>query len=163
MLNIDPWDIMWTVINLIILFLLLKKFLFGRVTAIMDRRAKMIQDDLDNAKKAGEEAEQLKAEYEDKLNDAHAQAVKITNDAKQRADRECNEMLEEARQDAAKIRSDAQKDIKLEREKAIEDAKSEIADLAVMAAQKVLEKNIEEQSNREYAQQLLSEVGAYDE
>ncbi|MCD8095420.1 MAG: F0F1 ATP synthase subunit B [Ruminococcus sp.] len=163
MLNIDPWDILWTVVNLIILFLLLKKFLFGPVTAMMDKRAKMIQDDLDSAKQTNEQAIKLKEEYETQLGDAHTEAAKITSTARQRAEKESSAILEEARQDAVKLRIQAQKDIELEREKAIDSAKAEIAELAVRAAEKVLEKNIEEQSNIVFAKQLLSEVGASDE
>lgn len=163
MLNIDPWDILWTIINLLVLYWLLKKFLFGPVTAIMDRRAKMIQGDIDSAKASKEESENMKKEYEADLKAAHQQAVKITTDAKQRAERECSEMLDEARRDAARMRADAEKDIESERAKAIDAAKDEIAGLAVMAASQVLAKNIDEESNRRYAEELLSEVGVSDD
>jgi F-type H+-transporting ATPase subunit b len=160
MMNINPWDILWTVVNLLILFLLLKKFLFGRVTAMMDRRAQMIQDDLESAKQAKEESEQLKEKYEDELKDAHTEAVRITTAAKQRADKDAVQIINDAHEEAAQIISDAQKTIDHEREEAICAAREEIAGLAVMAASQVLAKNIDEASNREFAEQLLSEVGA---
>jgi F-type H+-transporting ATPase subunit b len=163
MLNIDPWDILWTVINLIVFYLLLRKFLFGPVTTMMDRRSKMIQDDIDSAKAAKESSEKMKAEYEADLKDAKMEAVRITTDAKQRADYECSRMLEEARKDAARMISDAEKTIEQEQQKAVNSAKEQIADLAVMAATQVLAKNIDEESNRLYAEQLLSEVGVSDE
>jgi F-type H+-transporting ATPase subunit b len=163
MLNIDLWDILWTVINLLVFYLLLKKFLFGPVTIMMDRRAKMIQDDIDSAKAAKQESEKMKSEYEAELKDAHTQAVKITTDAKQRADRECQEMLEEARKDAARMISDAEKTIEQEQANAISQAKDQIADLAVMAAAQVLARNIDEDSNKAFAEQLLAEVGVSDE
>jgi F-type H+-transporting ATPase subunit b len=160
MMNINPWDILWTVVNLLILFLLLKKFLFGRVTAMMDRRAKMIQDDLDSAKQKKEESEQIKEKYEAELKDAHNEAVKITAAAKQRADKESVKIINEAHAEAAQIIADAEKVIDHEREEAVASAKEQIAGLAVMAASQVLAKNIDEESNREFAERLLSEVGA---
>ena len=163
MLNINFWDILWTVINLLIFFLLLKKFLFKPVLGMMERREQMIKDDLDKAKKASEEAEQIKTEYETKLSEAQAEAVKITTTAKQRADKESAEIVEDAKAEAAHIISDAQKTIERDREAAMSAAKEQIAGLAVMAASRVLEKNIDEESNREFAEQLLAEVGAENE
>lgn len=160
MLNIDPWDILWMIINLLVLFLLLKRFLFGPVVRMMDRRAQMIQDDLDSAKQAKEESEQLKEKYEAELRDAHQEAVKITTTAKQRADKESADLISEAHAEAAQIIADARKTIDREREEAVCAAREQIAGLAVMAASQVLAKNIDEESNREFAEQLLSEVGA---
>ena len=160
MLNVDIWDILWTVINLLVLFLLLKRFLFGPVTAIMDRREQMIKDDFDKAKAAREESEQLKAKYEEELADAHQEAVKISNAAKQRADRESAEIIDDAHKEAAHIINEAHKSIEREREEAIDAAREQIAGLAVMAAGQVLAKNIDEEKNREFAEQLLAEVGA---
>lgn len=163
MLNINVWDILWTVINLLIFYLLLRKFLFKPVLGMMERREQMIKDDFDKAKKASEEAEQIKAEYESKLSEAEAEAVKITTTAKQRADKESAEIVEDARAEAAHIIADAQKTIERDREAAMSAAKEQIAGLAVMAASRVLEKNIDEESNREFAEQLLAEVGAENE
>ena len=163
MLNINVWDILWTVINLLIFYLLLRKFLFKPVLSMMERREQMIKDDLDKAKKASEEAEQMKAEYETKLQEAQAEAVKIATTAKQRADRESAEIVEDARAEAAHIIEDAQKTIERDREAAMSSAKEQIAGLAVMAASRVLEKNIDEESNRNFAEQLLAEVGAENE
>lgn len=160
MLNIDPWDILWTVVNLLVLFLLLKKFLFGPVTRMMDRRAQMIEDDLNGAKQAKEESEQLKAKYDAELKDAHAEAVRITTAAKQRADKDSAEIINEAHAEAARMISAAEKNIERERREAVYAAREQIAGLAVMAASQVLAKNIDEDSNREFAEQLLSEVGA---
>lgn len=163
MLNINVWDILWTVINLLIFYLLLRKFLFKPVLGMMERREQMIKDDFDKAKKASEEAEQIKAEYESKLSEAQAEAVKITTTAKQRADKESAEIVEDAKAEAAHIIADAQKTIERDREAAMSAAKEQIAGLAVMAASRVLEKNIDEESNREFAEQLLAEVGAENE
>lgn len=160
MLNINIWDILWTVINLLVFYFLLRKFLFRPVLNMLDRREQMIKDDFDKAKKAADEAEELKARYESELNNAHAEAAKIASTAKKRAEQDSAEIIADAREEAASMISDAQKTIERDRAAAVEQAKSEIADLAVMAASKVLEKNIDEESNVRFAEQVLAEVGA---
>lgn len=163
MLNINPWDILWTVINLLVLFLLLKRFLFKPVIAMMDRRAAMIQDDIDRAKATKEEAEQLKTKYEGELKDAQQQAADITAKARKRAEADYNKIIESARTDAVAMITDAEKTIAQEQEKAVSAAKEQIADLAVLAAAQVISKNIDKESNLVYAEQILSEVGASNE
>lgn len=160
MLNIDVWDIMWTVLNLLVLFLLLKKFLFKPVTNMMDRREQMIRDDIDSAKAAKEESQQLKEKYEAELADAHKQAVKIAANAKNRAQEESAQIIADAQSEAQSLIENAREAIERDRQEAIDSAMGEIAGLAVMAASRVIAKNIDEESNREYAEQLLSEVGA---
>ena len=65
MLDFDIWTIAFSIINILVLFLFLKKFLFGRIQNIMDQRATAVQADLDQAKASKEEAHQLRQQYED--------------------------------------------------------------------------------------------------
>ena len=160
MLNINIWDILWTVINLLVFYFLLRRFLFKPVLNMLDRREQIIKDDFDKAKKAADEAEALKAKYESELNSAHAEAAKIASTAKQRAEKDSAEIIADARAEAASIISDAQQTIERDRAAAVESARAEIAGLAVMAASRVLEKNIDDESNRRFAEKVLAEVGA---
>ncbi len=159
MLSLD-WNILWVVINLLILFLLLKKFLFGPVTQMMDKREQLIKDDLDNAANAKAEADKLKTDYEDTLKNAHNEAIEITNKAKENAAKECDMMIADAREESAKILKDAEIAAANQKAKALDSAKVEIADLAVLAAAKVLKKNTDEKSDKQIAEGFLSEVGA---
>lgn len=160
MLNINIWSILWTVVNLLVFFLLLRIFLFKPVINMMERREQMIQDDLDSAKAAKEEQEQLKAKYEAELAEAHKEAVKISANAKKRAEKESAEIIADAHAEAESLIANAQRAIEHDRQEAIDSARSEIAGLAVLAASRVIAKNIDEESNREFAEQLLAEVGA---
>lgn len=160
MLNINIWDILWTVINLLVFYLLLRRFLFKPVLNMLDRREQIIKDDFDKAKKAADEAEALKSKYESELNSAHAEAAKIASTAKQRAEKDSAEIIADAREEAAHIIADAQQTIERDRAAAVESARAEIAGLAVMAASRVLEKNIDDESNRRFAEKVLAEVGA---
>ncbi len=160
MLNLNFWDIAFTVINLLVFFLLLKIFLFKPVLNMMDRREQMIKDDLDSAKAAKEEIEQLKKQHEAELSQAHKEAVNITAAAKKRAEHESAEIIAEAHSEADSIIAEAHEAIKRDKAEAVEEARGQIADLAVLAASRVISKNLDEESNRKFAEQLLSEVGA---
>ena len=150
MISLDI-SLVWVIINLLVLYLLLKKFLFKPVCKMMDERSAKIQSDLDGAAQAKADAEKA---------DAHSQAVEITNKAKAQAGRECDLMLENARAESAKIMKEAEKSIANEKEKAMDDAKYQIADLAILAAAKVIKKNVGGDSDRETVDEFLSEVGA---
>lgn len=158
MLSLD-WNILWVVINLLILFLLLKKFLFGPVTKMMDKREQLIKDDLNNAANTRAEADKLKSDYENTIKNAHNEAAEITNKAKADAAKECDIILADAREESARILKDAQTEAANQKAKVLSSAKVEIADLAVMAAAKVINKNIDEKSDKEIAESFLSEVG----
>ncbi len=158
MLNLD-WSIVWVIINLLVLFLLLKKFLFKPVTAMMDKREEMIKNNISDAEKQKDDAYKLKSEYEETLKTAHQKAVDITNAAKVHASKECDLMVENARAESARILRDAEKSAESEKVKVMNDAKYEIADLALLAAAKVINKNLDSQKDKELAQSFLSEVG----
>ena len=114
MISLDI-SLVWVIINLLVLYLLLKKFLFKPVCKMMDERSAKIQSDLDGAAQAKADAEKIKADYEAEIADAHSQAVEITNKAKAQAGRECDLMLENARAESAKIMKEAEKSIANER------------------------------------------------
>ena len=141
MLNLDPWNILFTVINLLIFFLIIKFFLLKPVKKVMDEREKMIKDDFDSAAKTKEEAEQLKAEYEEDLKSAKDKAVEITTEAKKTAELQKNSIIDSANEQAKKIVDKAQNDASLEYDKTMAQLESEIANLALVAAEKVVRTN----------------------
>ena len=149
-------SILYNVINILVLFVLLKIFLFKPVTEIMEKRKAMIQQDLDDAKKAKDDAEQMKGEYE---NTAKNQAADIVKDAKTRAEVEYNSIIEQGNKDAAAIMANADKAIAQEKERAIKQSKAEMADLAISMASKLVEKNVDATTNKKLIDDFLSEAG----
>ena len=135
MLNLN-WNIIWTFVNLIILYILLRKFLFGPITAMMEKREGEIKSSLDNASAAKQEAAALKAAYIDKLKTAEAAAGDIIKSAKEEAKAKRDEIISKAKEDAGNIVLNANKQIELEKERSISEAKSEIASLVMDAALK---------------------------
>ena len=88
MLSIDPWNILWTVVNLLVLYLVFKKFLFKPVMKVINAREDMIKQQFDDAKKSQEEADALKASYDEKLESAKTEADEIIVNARNRAQEE---------------------------------------------------------------------------
>ena len=115
---------------------------------------------VDGAAAAKQEAEKMKKDYEAEISGAHAEALQITKDAKFRAEKECDLMIENARAESAKILSEAEKSAQREKDRALDSAQVEIADLAILAAAKVIRKNVDSDSDRETVNEFLSEVGA---
>lgn len=159
MLNFN-WTIIWNIVNIIVFFLLLKKFLFKPVTEMMEKRALAISDSLQEADDKKAEAYQLKSDYENELKNAGDQASVIMKEARERAEMEYNRKLQEARNDAAKVMEDAERNIEQERKKSMESAQAEIAGIAMLAAAKVIGKNVDDDTNKEFLGDFLKEVGA---
>ena len=84
MLNINIWDIVWTIVNLLLFFVLLRVFLFKPVLKVMNEREQKIKDDLDGAQTAREESEELKAQYDAELANVHDEADRIRSNAKKK-------------------------------------------------------------------------------
>ena len=105
MLSIDFWNILFTVINLLIFFLIIKFFLLKPIKKVMDKRQQMIQDDFDSASKAKNEAEELKAEYEGNIQSAKDKAAEITETAKRNAESHRATVIENANADVGTDRN----------------------------------------------------------
>ena len=140
-------SLLFTIINLIVFYLLLKKFLFKPVMGIMEKREKMIADGLKNASDSQEEAARLKAEYEKALEGAKA---------KKTAAGESERILQEANTEAVGILKDARKTIENERKQTMNDLQSEIAGLAMHAARKIVD---DTKGNQDIYDQFLKGAG----
>ena len=157
MLDIDHWNFIWAAVNLILLFILLKIFLFKPVGRIMDERTRTIQDELDAAKKSREEADALKKEYEDNLSEAKEKAQEIIMKAHEDAESEKTAILKKSQEEADQLISDANKNIENERKRVLSQAQTQIADLAIEAASKIIGENMDDEKNRRLVDKFLSE------
>lgn len=138
MLSIDPWNILWTVVNLLVLYAIFKKFLYQPVMNVINARDEMVKSRFADAKKEQEDAKALKAEYQDKLESAKTEADQIILEARDRAQKEHEKTLEKTRVEADAMLEKAKSDIANEQEKATRDAQAKIAELALLAAKKIM-------------------------
>ncbi len=159
MLELNLWTVIFSVINILVLFFFLKKFLFGRVNDILEKRAQMVQSDLDDAKKKVAEADQLKQQYEETLSGAKQEAKQILHTAKQNADVQGSEIVSRAQEQAETMLDEAHREIERERQETLAGVQSEIADLALVAAAKLVDKKLDDETNREMVNAFLTEEG----
>ena len=159
MLELQVSTIVFTVINLLILYVVLKKVLFGRVNRVLQARADLIQQNLSGAEQGKAQADELKAEYEQKLARAHAEAAEIVAQAKTRGAQEYQAIMDQAQDEVRRTQAQAQAQNQADREEMLRSARREVAQLAVMAAAKVAQRELDEQSDRAIAEQFLAEAG----
>ncbi|MBO4492936.1 MAG: F0F1 ATP synthase subunit B [Ruminococcus sp.] len=157
MLKFEFWSIFEAVANVLILFVLLRIFLFKPLNKIRDDRTRTIQDNLDSAEKAKEEAEELRQQYENSISDAKAKANQIIMKAHEDAENERTAIIRKSQEEAEKIVADADKTIENERKRVLRQAQSEIADLAIEAASKIIGENVDDEKNRRLVDKFLSE------
>lgn len=138
MLKIEPWTLFWTIFNVVVLFLALRHFLIKPVMAVIDKRNALIQGQFDQAQAAQKQADEMKLEYERRLGDAKEQAAQIITDAKARAEEEHIQALEKTKAEADQMREQAKADIRLEQEQAKQELQAQIADIAMLAARKII-------------------------
>ena len=159
MLEFHLSTILFTILNLLVLFFILKKLLFGRVNAVLEQRAALVKSEIASAEANNQQAQELKAQYEDKLTDAHHEAAKIVADAQNRAQRVYEGKMAEAETDAKRLRSEAETQIASEREAMLRGARNEVASLALLAAAKVAQHSMDADGDKALVDTFLSEVG----
>jgi F-type H+-transporting ATPase subunit b len=138
MLNLDVWNILWTVVNILVLCLLVRVFLFRPVHKILDARKKEIDEDYQEAAADKSAAQNLKQEYELSMAQVKEEKHQILNDAQIRASKEYEKILEEARLEANKTLRQAEINAQMEQEKIVRQAREQIADLVVAATAKII-------------------------
>lgn len=157
--SIGGWNILVTICNTIITFLIVKKFLFKPVRKILAARAEEVQAMYDQAEADRAEAATMKKDYTESIANAKAEAAQITQSATRRATVRSEEILAEASRQATDLKKKAEQSIEMERKKAMNEIKDEIADLSIMIASKVVEKDINEADHKRMIEDFIDKVG----
>lgn len=158
-LTIDPVTMIATLINTLILFLVLKHFLFKPVNKILDERKKNVEDTYRQADEKLTEAARLESEYTEKLANAKAESAEIVKNATKRAQTRSDEIIAEAKSEASSIIVKANADIEKEKKRAVNQIKDEISDIALAVAEKVVEKEIDPKDHERLIESFISELG----
>ena len=148
----------WTLVVFLILFFVLGKFVFPKITAAVEAREKALEDAIEGAKRDRDEAakylEQQRAGIEAARNDAQ----KILAEGRSTGEKLRTEMLEQTRVQQQEMLDRARREIEAERDRAIAEMRREAVDLAIAGASKVIEKNLDQKSNREIVEKFLSSI-----
>ena len=157
MLNLD-WSIIWNIVNILVLFLLLKIFLSKPITKMMESRTAEIENNLKDAEEQKARARQLTAHYEEKLEGARAEAAQIVSDARQRGQQEYSNILKTATQDAQKERERSRAEMAQEREDMLRGVQENVTELVLLTASKLSQKELDQESDRKLVDSFLSET-----
>lgn len=158
-MSVNPSILIATIMNFVVLYLVLKKFFFKKIEAIIEERQDLINEKLDSAEEEITKARILAIENEKILKKAREEGKLITQKEKAKADKIYNEIIEEANEEAKIIMSRARKEIVREKEKAEAHLKTQVVDLAIELSKKIIEKNIDEEKNREIIDDFIKKVG----
>ena len=159
MLDLDLWTVLWTGINLVVLYLLMRHFLFQPVTNLMEQRTKAIEEGIAQAQEAKQAAQTLQEQSEAQLAQVRGQADQIVAQAKQQGQREYDQIIASAQADAQAIRTDAQQQLEAERRQMLQDAQQQVAALALLAAAKVSGHAMDQAGDQELVEDFLREAG----
>ena len=147
--------IFWEIVSFVILLFVLYKFAFPGILSVLEEREKKIKDSLDQAERHRSEAELKLKEYEAKLNSAAKEAEGLLTAAKDRAQRLMEENEQRMTVEAERIKGDATREIDQERRKAIKDIRAQTTNLALMVAEKVVQRSLNEADHRKFADEAL--------
>jgi len=157
--SLNVFKFIQVALNLIILYIILSKILFKPVTTFMENRTKMIRDSIDSAEKQKAEAAALKQSYEEQLKAAREEANRIIEEARIRANKQYEIVLEAANKEAAALMEKAREDIERERQQMIKEIRGQVVGIALAAASKVIEANMNTEANKTLVNRFLDEEG----
>lgn len=158
-ISVNLWQILISLANLVLLFWIVKRFLYKPVKRILAQRRREIDGQYDAAAQAQEQADSNRREWETAMATAHAQADGIMQTATEQAKFRGDAMIDEARQKADSIVRMAQTEAELERKKAEQDIKREIVELSGALTEKMLAREINSNDHQALIDSFLDELG----
>ncbi|MDC7293938.1 MULTISPECIES: ATP synthase F0 subunit B [unclassified Butyrivibrio] len=163
MLSVNLWNVLWTVINLLILYFLIKKFLFKRVDEVLEKRQLEIEEASKEADMMIEEAKKTKAEYLQRIELADEEKEQILADIKKQGYDEYERIVNDARRKGEQIVTEAKHNAEVENERVKEVYAAQLADMVVEAASKIAATKHSTENDRELYDKFISEAGAKNE
>ena len=148
----------WTLVVFAISLYILKKAVFPRITAALDERRASIDESIDAAERLRAEADEILAEYRERLKEARAQSEESSSMPARRPSRTRSEAKERGRELLAEAAQRAERDIETATKRALDDLRSEVADLTIMATEKVTRKTLDDADQRRLVEEALGEL-----
>ena len=156
----EPAEFVWGSISFLVLLILMSKFAYPALKKSMDARSNRIRQDLDEADKVKAEAETVLADYQRQMGDARNEANRIIEEARQTADQLRRDLMQRAEAEVAELRQRARDDINSAQERAIADLRSRVGEMAIELAEKVVEANLDRDTNMALIDRYIDSVGS---
>ena len=157
LLSLD-WNLLFTIVTVLVLFIILKHFFFEKVHKVMEDREKYVNDTLSNAEEKDREAEEKLAMYNAQLANAEDEGRKIIKKARDDAKSQAKEIVDEADAKARALMEHSQKEIRREKYNARKELQDEVSNLAVLAASRIIEKEITAEDQQDIINKVLEEA-----
>jgi F-type H+-transporting ATPase subunit b len=148
----------WTIVVFAISLFILRKAVFPVIGEALDKRAKMIDGDIDAAEQTRKQADELLAEYRERLKEARTQSEEIVQRARQTAESHEHEARDRGQEILAEAAKRAERDIDAATKRALDDIRREVADLTIMATEKVTRKTLDDADQRRLVEEALGEL-----
>jgi F-type H+-transporting ATPase subunit b len=148
----------WTLILFALSMVVLWKLAFPRISEALDRRQRAIEESIDLAERARRESDELLAQYRERLAEARRQAEEIVHRARQAAEVHERDATEQAKARREQLMEQTRREIELETRRAIDEIRSEVADLTVMATEKITRKTLTPDDQRRLLDEAISEL-----
>jgi len=148
----------WTLIAFGTTLWVLSKFVFPRVQDALDKRQKAIEEAIDESERTRTEAQKILEEYRQRLQEARQQAEEIVVRARRAAEEHERESLDAAREQREELLEQTRRDIEAETRRAIQEIRNEVADLTVLATEKVTRKSLDDTDQRRLVEEALNEL-----
>ena len=161
--SLDTWTLIFTWVNLLILFFLVKKLFMKPIEKMLEARSSEIDSDYSKAKQAQLEADKMRDEYNQKLNAAHEKAERIVSDAVESANLRSEAIVKDAEEKATGMIERAQKNIDAQLDAAFSSLKNDVGEMAVDIAKKIIKKDIDKDDHEELINSALEGLGGLNE
>ena len=158
LLSINPGLIIWQIFIFIILLFILKKIAWKPLLTALHTREQTIKDSIDQAEQLKKDAEILIEQNKKNMAEANVQSMKIINEAKDMANKMRDELITKANQDSRKLLDQAKAEITQEKESAMSDLRNEVSDLAIKAAEKIINDNLDEKRQKKIVNDFISQI-----
>ena len=158
-ISVNVWQILISLVNLLLLFLIIKKFLFKPVMSVLEKRKQEIDGQYAEANAAIDEANLSKKQWEEKLAAAEDEAEAIIQTAAENAKYRGDKLIEDAQKRAESIIRVAESEAELERKKATDSMKQEIVEVSGALAEKLLERELNREDHKAIIESFIEEIG----
>jgi F-type H+-transporting ATPase subunit b len=156
----DKNEIIWGFLAFVVLFALMAKFAFPAVQKTMQDRTNRIRKDLDDAERIKNEAQTILDQYTAQLQDAKSESNRIIEEARQTADQLRRDLMSRAEAEVAELRQRNADDIQAAKERTLADLRQQVAEIAISAAERVVERNLDRETNSALVESFITQVGA---
>jgi F-type H+-transporting ATPase subunit b len=154
----DVGLMIWTVLAFLVAFFVLRKWAWPAITEALDKRQRAIEESIDTAERARAESAALLEEYRARLREARAQAEEIIARARKAGEVHGRETVEEARAKREELMEQTRRDIEAETRRAIQEIRAEVADLTILATEKVTRKSLDDVDQKRLVEEALGEL-----